>query len=113
MSSRSNGVMKEEFSWWKIAWVRVVARVLRGPHPLGDLGSRLTAVAEQFHQELGAGDDVVRGCGEHVVEARLPGGQTKAHVLLLKCGNSPQRMLRLTSRKANLRPQVTGCAPSR
>ncbi|CAM5347807.1 hypothetical protein SCALM49S_01557 [Streptomyces californicus] len=21
MSSRSNGVMKEEFSWWKIAWV--------------------------------------------------------------------------------------------
>ena len=59
---------------------RVVPGVLRCPHPLRDLGSGGSVRAEQFHEELGARDDVVRGCGEHVVEARLPGGQTKAHV---------------------------------
>ena len=88
----------------------VVTRVLRGPHPLCDLGPGGGVRPEQFHQELRARDDVVRGCGEHVVEARLPGGQTKAHVGSSGCigfGQADARRI--------IRPRLTGrpqCRPS-
>src|SRR3954451_17872455 len=88
-----------------------VTCVFAGAHLLRDRLA-VTAVADQLHEQPGTSDQIVRGIGEHVVVAVLTRGESESHVLLLKCGNSPERMLRLTARKANLRPPVTCRNPS-
>src|SRR5258708_3671492 len=75
----------------------LVARVLAGANLLRDTFT-IGVFAEEFHEQPGTGDQVVRRVGEHVVEAVLTGCETQSHAVLLECGNKPQRIVDVTQR---------------
>ena len=78
MSSRSNGVTKVELTRLDQRVGGLVRVVLGLPHPTGDVGV-VGAVGEHLGEQPGAGDEVLCGLGEEVVERGVDGAESESH----------------------------------